>query len=149
MRVSTNYYQTTPYVSTNIKSNVEDNTKPYFLTQEKVKTEHKTEYCSNIWKKLAKNHHIRNASFDELCGISLKLYEAGEISLLDHAILTFDSSKSPQKVRPNIFLTKTNIDGKRDWIAEYEARANMNFKKGNIVGYKNYQRVLDILRRLQ
>ncbi|MDI3481574.1 MAG: hypothetical protein PWQ97_1229 [Tepidanaerobacteraceae bacterium] len=149
MIVNTNYYQTTPCVRTNIKSNVRNNPKPYCLTQEKVETEHKTECSSDIWEELAKEYDIRNASFDELCDISLKLYEAGEISLADHAILTFDPSKSPQKVKPNIFLTKTNIDGKRDWIAEYEARANMDLKIGNTVGYKNNQHILDILRRFQ
>ncbi|WP_422446525.1 hypothetical protein [Thermoanaerobacterium sp. DL9XJH110] len=148
MIVNTNYYQTTPYVTTNMKSNVRNNPKTYCLTQEKVKTEHKTGYSSNIWEELAKEYDIRNASLEELCDISSKLYEAGEISLADHAILTFDPGKSPQKVRPNIFLTKASADGRRDWIAEYEARANMDLKIGNTPGYKNNRRILDILRRL-
>jgi hypothetical protein len=148
MIVNTNYYQTTPYVRTNMKSNVRNNPKTYCLTQEKVKTEHKTGYSSNIWEELAKEYDIRNASFQELCDISFKLYEAGEISFFDLGVLIFDPSKSPQKVRPNIFLTKASTGGRRDWIAEYEARANMDFKIGNTLGYKNNRRILDILRRL-
>jgi len=149
MRVSMNCHQTMPYVRENIRSNAADNTEPCFLTQEKVKTEDKPKYCPDIWGKLAKEHDIRNASIDELCDITLKLYKAGEISLFDHVLLSFDPSKSPQKIRFNIFLTEANADGKRDWIAEHEARANMHLKRGDMVGYKNRQRVLGILRRLQ
>ncbi|ADL08772.1 hypothetical protein [Thermosediminibacter oceani] len=149
MRVNTNYYQTTPYVRANMKSNVRNNPKTYSLTQENVKTEYKTEYSSNIWEELAKEYDIRNASFEELHDIAFKLYDTGEISFFDLGVLIFDPSKSPQKVRPNIFLTKANPDGKRDWIAEYEARANMDLKIGNMLGYKSNRRILDILRRLQ
>lgn len=108
-----------------MKSSVRNNPEPYCLTQEKAEMEHKTEYSSNIWEELAKEHNIRNASFEELHDIAFKLYDTGEISFFDLGVLIFDPSKSPQKVRPNLFLTKANPDGKRDWIAEYEARANI------------------------
>ena len=148
MKVDANYNQTAPYVRVNSKPKAENGTKLYSPTQEKVNMGHESKY-SNIWAEIAGEYDIRNASFDELCDISLKLYEAGEISLAEHAFLTFDSSKSPQTIKTNVFLTKTDVDGKRDWIAEYQAKVNMDLKTGNMLGYKNNQRLLDILRRLR
>lgn len=151
MRVSMSCCQTMPYVRKDIRSNAEDNVEQCFLAQEKVKTEDKQKNCTDIWKELSNQYDIRNATIDELCDITLKLYKAGEISLFDHAFLSFDLDKALRelRIRFNIPLPKTNIDGKKDWIAEYEARANMHLERGDIVGYKNMQRMLGILRRLQ
>lgn len=117
--------------------------------KEKKNTDQVDNNSEDIWQKLAKKYNIRNATFDELCDMSKKLYEAGQISLFHHAILTFNPSKSPQPIKPNRCLTGADDDGKRDWIAEYEARAAKDLKVGNMMGYMVNKDIIRILERLQ
>lgn len=102
----------------------------------------------NIWSDMAQQIDIRNASFEELCDVSLALYQTGQITLLDHASLTFNPNQSPQELIGNYFMTKVNADGKRDWIAEYEARAARDLKMNNLSGYEYNKDILEILARL-
>ncbi|WP_237738246.1 hypothetical protein [Caldicellulosiruptor sp. F32] len=67
---------------------------------------------------------------------------------MNHGILTFDPSESPQRIKPNIFLTQPDRDGRMDWIAEYEARVNRDLKIGNTTGYLNNMCILNILKQL-
>ncbi|GAB6085221.1 hypothetical protein [Alkaliphilus crotonatoxidans] len=103
---------------------------------------------SNIWDEIAKDSNIRNASFEELCNISTQLYEAEEISLLTHSTLTFDPGRCTLLTRSDINLTPTDEDGRRNWIAEYQARANRDLKMGNVDGYVQNNDILKILNRL-
>ena len=41
-----------------------------------------------------------------------------------------------------------NRNGERDWVAEFEARANKDFKYGNLIGHQNKMKILTILQRL-
>ncbi|WKV09285.2 hypothetical protein Q2T46_02160 [Thermoanaerobacterium sp. CMT5567-10] len=113
-----------------------------------IKNNDKANNSSDIWKELSGKYNIRNASFSDIKNISYELYKAGQISLLDHGILTFDPNESTQKIKPNIFLTQSDSNGRIDWIAEYEARVNRDLKIGNITGYLNNKRILNILKRL-
>jgi hypothetical protein len=80
---------------------------------------------------------IRKASFDEFCKISNELYTKGNITPIEEALMTFNPELSPQQVgKGNVFLTKSDQYGKRDWIAEFEARANQNLKYSNLESYK-------------
>ncbi len=103
---------------------------------------------SDIWSELSRKYDIRSASFDEMCEISSSLYEAGQITLFEHALFIFDPSKSPMTPDLDICLTPAGPDGKRDWISEYEARAAQDFSMGNMQSYKHMQKALDILRKL-
>ncbi|TCL70072.1 hypothetical protein EDC14_101061 [Hydrogenispora ethanolica] len=102
----------------------------------------------SIWERLSRDHDIRNATFAELCDISSQLYQAGQITLLDHSIMTFNPSQSPQAVRPNLFLTPAGPDGKRDWIAEYQARIRQDLKLNQTQTAADHRRILEILQRL-
>lgn len=111
---------------------------------------------NNVWEDLSKDYDVRNTTFDKICDITLKLYEAGEISFKDHATLTFDWNRGVEYFRQNLQipvksdlnLTPANSEGKRDWIAEYEERAKQDWKFGNILGYHSNQKALSILKRL-
>lgn len=115
----------------------------------------------NIWEELSRKYDIRNATYDEVKDISLSLYNAREISLKEHSILTFDFDRASKdiirnssnlgiQVSPNFSMYETvaNGNGERDWIAEYEARVETDYKFGNLIGYQNKQKVLNILSRL-
>ncbi len=110
---------------------------------------------TDIYEQIAKDYDIRHASHKELCEISKKLYEKGEISLLDHAILTFNPELSPPDYikhnYPNYkyFLTKADLNGKRDWIAEFGARVQQDKKIGNTQGSVLNQKLVDVLMHLQ
>ncbi|SNX53882.1 hypothetical protein SAMN05660242_1495 [Thermoanaerobacterium sp. RBIITD] len=108
----------------------------------------KSNNCSDVWEKLSEKFNISNASFNDIKYVSSELYKAGQISLLDHGILTFDPSESPQRIKPNIFLTQSDSNARMDWIAEYEARANKDLNIGNTTGYLNNKRILNILKQL-
>lgn len=136
------------YIRPNLTANTNNNVNKQTPMEENRDIGKKVNEKPEIWEELAKVYDIRNASFDELCDMSIKLYQSGQISLFDHAMLTFDPSKSPQPIKPNLCLTEANADGKRDWIVEYEARAARNLKMGDMTGYRVNNNVLKILERL-
>lgn len=104
---------------------------------------------ADIWSELAAKYDIRNSSFNELCEVSARLYQAGQIYLFDYAMLTFDPDKSTQPVKPDIYITEANAGDKRDWIVEYEARAVKALKMNNKIGSKVIKNILKILERLK
>lgn len=104
---------------------------------------------TDIWNELSSKYNIRSASFDELCEISSKLYQSGQITLLDHMLLTFDPTKLYQQIKSNITPAIYNGKTKTDWVAEYEARSEYDLKMGNMMGNKNNKNILNILIHLQ
>lgn len=148
MDIYTRYSTAITNIGTNITLNKKNNVNFCASIEAKKNIEHVDNKNSEIWEELRKEYDIRNSSFDELCDISKKLYQAGQISLFDHAMLTFDPSKSPQPIKPNLCLTEVNAEGKRDWIAEYEAKAARDLKISNMMGYRVNKNIVGILERL-
>ncbi|MEC2077742.1 hypothetical protein [Metabacillus fastidiosus] len=113
---------------------------------------------SNVWKEISSKYNVRKATFEDIQEISQKLYEAGEISLAEHAILIFDCERVANDIKhrahvpvsPNfsMYETVSNQNGERDWIAEFEARVKKDFKYGNLLGHQHNMKVLNILQRL-
>lgn len=109
----------------------------------------------DVYKLITQQYNIRKASYEELCEMSSMLYEYGEISGSDHAILIFNPEIAPPEFiklkDPNYsyFLTTTDQDGRRDWLLEFEARIKKNYATGNPHGAAYRERLLDILRRLE
>ncbi|SDU07512.1 hypothetical protein [Desulfobacula phenolica] len=99
----------------------------------------------SIWQKTASKYDVRNITTDETAELSQKLYDAGEISLLDHAILSFDPSHLHYGTT---FLTQADSTGHRDLISEYETRINMNKKMGDRQSLMNNEQILEYLNRL-
>ncbi|MBD7984102.1 hypothetical protein H9649_05885 [Sporosarcina sp. Sa2YVA2] len=113
---------------------------------------------SAIYKGLSDKYDVRNAKFGEIVEISNALYDAGEISLKEHAVLTFDYDRATNNLKRHapgdipkdfdMYETSANSNGQRDWISEFGARAAKDFKFGNLIGYQSNTKVLDILERL-
>lgn len=113
---------------------------------------------SAIYKGLSDKYDVRNATFGEIVEISNALYDAGEISLKEHAVLTFDFDRATNNLKRNapgyipvefnMHETSANSNGQRDWISEFGARAAKDFKFGNLIGYQSNTKVLEILERL-
>ncbi|MCP3940957.1 MAG: hypothetical protein GY710_05685 [Desulfobacteraceae bacterium] len=79
--------------------------------------------------------------------MSLELYNAGEISLMDHAQITFKGAMMDKF--GDTFLTKTDSDGRRDMIAEFEAKVAMDKSPtGNSLSIPGDLRILQHLERL-
>lgn len=113
---------------------------------------------SNIWEELAQKYDVTHTTFDNLKEMSTLLYESGEISLKEHAVLTFDFDRATESIQmeaagvPTQFTmntTKTDADGNRNWIEEFQGRSDRAFKHDNLIGYHTYQGVISILQRLQ
>ncbi|HQA07698.1 MAG TPA: hypothetical protein PKW25_06475 [Syntrophomonadaceae bacterium] len=109
----------------------------------------------DIWTKLGSKYNVRYATFDELCEIAITLYKEGAISAGDCAMMTFYGKRAADDLRkdyPDVIadfkLTPADSEGRRDWIAEFAARAKLAFSQGNDKGYIQYQRLADILRKI-
>lgn len=151
MRITGSNNQLISYQRTNIKSDVKQKPEYCSSTQDKSALEPKLNESADIWGELSKKYNIRNASFSEVCDISSKLYEAGQISLKNLGDLTFDINRAIQSItgKPgNGYLTPANQDGRRDWIAEYEAKSTREFKNGNVREYTQDQELVKVLKRL-
>ena len=92
---------------------------------------------------MASKYDVRDITTEETSNLSQELYNAGEISLLDHAILSFDPSHIPYGTG---FLTQADSTGHRDLISEYETRIDMDKKMSQSL--VNNERVLEYLERL-
>jgi hypothetical protein len=99
----------------------------------------------SIWRKMASKYDVRSITIEETANLSQELYNAGEISLRDHAILSFDPDRIPHGTG---FLTQADSTGHRDLISEYETRIDMDKKMGNSLNLVNNERVLEYLERL-
>lgn len=111
------------------------------------------------YEELAQQYDVRNATFEEIKEISNALYQAGEISMKEHMILTFDFGRATADIRRNapgyvstdfdMYKTPANENGQRDWIAEIKARAADHFKYGNIIGYETNSKILAVLQKME
>ncbi|WP_153723321.1 hypothetical protein [Sporosarcina cascadiensis] len=111
-----------------------------------------------LYKGLSEKYDVRQATFGEIVEMSNALYEAGEISLKEHAVLTFDYDRAANNLKRQapgyvpvdftMFETVAASNGQRDWISEFGARAAKDFKFGNLAGFQSHTKMLDILERL-
>lgn len=112
---------------------------------------------SHVWETLARKYNVRNMTFKDIVAIANSLYEANEISLKEVATMTFDYEKATEYIRQavsvspnyNLFETNANMDGSRDWIKEFEARANKNFRLGNLLGFDSNMKIVSILKKIE
>lgn len=116
-----------------------------------------TEATTNIFNTLKNEVDIRNATFDEVKVISQKLYEAGKITGGQLALLTFDYDRAMADIsraagyatpQASGYLTPADAFGKRDWIAEWAARAKQDQKTGYWLGFITKTKLVDILQML-
>lgn len=149
MQVSGINYAAIPSGKSTISFDMKFKTEDYSSTSKKAVAEQKQSVSSSIWDELSSQYNIRSATFDEMCEVANKLYEAGQLTFKEFAILTLDPSKSTQSVKPNRWVTSSDQYGRRDWIAEWEARVERDLEMGNSLNYENNQRILTVLSRLQ
>lgn len=143
MRISGNSNTTTIYKPFTKGNNLA------FNAQAKAQTRtNQSIYSEDIYEQLSKDYNIRNASHEQVCEISRILYNQGEISLFEHGRFTF-KLELPQYPNYRYFLTEADQCGKRDWIAEYDARIQQDKKIGNTQGYMQNKKMMEVLMRLE
>ncbi|HBQ27196.1 MAG TPA: hypothetical protein DD791_12440 [Syntrophomonas sp.] len=152
MQVNASNYQ--PNACLTMQSRVQGKSDSAVFTVDNSGTASK-DASKDIWAELGSKYNVRHATFDELCEIAHKLYSAGQISFGDMAIMTFDWKRAADDLRkghPDVVadlnLVPADSKGRRDWIAEFDARAKSAFSQGNNFGYIHNQRLADILRRI-
>lgn len=135
--------------------------KPAFSINKTVENNQKSRSIQTdsfaFYEEISNKYDVRNATFEEIVEMSNELYEAGEISLKDHAVLTFDFGRATNHLKQNapgyipnsfdMYETSANSNGQRDWIAEFGVRASKNLKFGNLIGHQSNLKVIDILER--
>lgn len=117
------------------------------LTQEKN---------TDILEEISRNYDVRNATFEEICEIARKLNDAGLISDMELGLIVLDCNRLLEQIRPyvkgylvsDLNLTPANSEGRRDWIAEFEARKDLDFRINNLLGYKSNKNIYTILKKL-
>lgn len=144
--------------NTNVQS--ESTNKSVFTideTVENVQDSSSIKDSSNLYKELSSRYDVRNATFKEVVEISNALYEAGEISFKEHTLMTFDFERATNYLKQNapgvpssfnMYETPADSNGRRDWIAEFGARASKNLKYGNLIGHQSNQKVHNIFEKL-
>lgn len=108
-------------------------------------TETRQTTSDSIWHQMASQYDVRHITGMETAELSQYLYDAGEISLLDHATLSFNPNHGPSG---SGFLTPETSIGHRDLISEYEARIQMDNKAGNDKNLVSNERIFEYLGRL-
>ncbi|MGG0670067.1 hypothetical protein [Sporosarcina koreensis] len=148
-------YQTTSLYTKSTAMKMETTGEQVFKVPEAVVITQKD--SSIVYEELSSRYDVRNATFGELVELSSALYEAGEISLKEHALITFDYERATNYLKRNapgvpsnfnMYETSADSNGRRDWIAEFGARASKNFKFGNLIGYQSNMKAVEILERL-
>lgn len=101
----------------------------------------------DVWHKVGLKYDIHNITTEETASLSQELYDAGEISLFDHAILSFD----PDHNLPygTGFLTKADNSGRRDLILEYKKIIAMDKNQGDSQSLAHDERIFGYLERLE
>ncbi len=139
-----------------IQSANEDFSKLLTPSVEKIET---NEVDEAFFSDLKNKYNIRSATFEEVKEIANELYEAGAITFFDVSILTFDYGRATQYIKQavnrqissNFTMYETNEDafGRRDWIAEFEARAAKDRQYGNLIGNANKTKIISVLQLLE
>jgi len=124
-------YQTSSYAvaTTSVKASTKSSEALFansLAAQKKTDAENKLDQTSDIWGELSQEYDIRNATFDQFCEVANSLYDVGQISSFERAYMTLSLDKLRQYENDitvsSFYATPASSDGKRDWIAEYEAR---------------------------
>lgn len=102
----------------------------------------------NIYKQIAKDYDITNATFDEFVDIQHKLYKAGEISFDQMASTTFDYSKC-KFGRKDIALSRPMLEGKHNWINYFNKMKNRCINAGANDAVKIKSNAINILQKIE
>lgn len=107
----------------------------------------------SIWRDVGQRYDVTNMNLSEMDAMTMELYQAGAITLLDRAVLTLDPTQmsvngqalSEQTIR----LTQADASGRRDWIAELEAQKEQALARGETQNASMDERLLGVLRHVQ
>ena len=99
----------------------------------------------SIWKTLSDAYDIHNLTGDQMAELSQTLYDTGEITLRDHASLSFNP---PDLAPEQVLLTPPDGEGEVDWIAEYQARIEAAQKNNDTRNLLVNQRIMGYLTRI-
>ena len=134
----------------------EDFSKVFTSSTDKLET---NEVDESIYDEIANQYDVRNMTFEELTEVAQELYEAGAITGKEVVTMTFDYNRATHYIKqaanglaaPNFSMYETSADasGRRDWIAEFEARAAKDRQYGNLIGNANKTKIMSILQLLE
>ncbi len=149
--------QSTQAFSKKINQATEDNfSKALTSSTDKLET---NEVDEAIYDDIANKYDVRNMTFEQLKEVAQELYEAGAITVKEVMTMTFDYGRATQYIKqaangfaaPNFTMYETSADasGRRDWIAEFEARAAKDRQYGNFIGNANKNKIISVLQLLE
>ncbi|MGE4555393.1 MAG: hypothetical protein AB7D07_01090 [Desulfovibrionaceae bacterium] len=104
---------------------------------------------------IAQQYNLHAMTQDEIEQMSSELYEAGYISLKDHALLSFDAESAAQYLQEQGLagdgvsidgVSYANVDGERDIISEWSKKIAYREQQGQDA--EDTKRILGLLQRL-
>lgn len=97
------------------------------------------------WVRMAERYDVRHMSRDELANMAYELYQAKAITPQDYVLL----SEPPfERLRGARLVTPEDPQGRRDWVAEYEAHLAMAIGHGDGEHLEEKLRLLEYLEKL-
>lgn len=126
----------------------------------------------DIFRQIAQGTNVRSLSIESMSAVSFQLYDAGQISMMEHSMLSFGSGQDSQSfwdqseddssddffdfdsgiedaANSYTMRTEPDEDGNIDWIAEFQARLEEHQAAGDEQGASRDQQILNILEKLQ
>jgi len=103
----------------------------------------------DIWKELGGKHNVKGMTLESMQTVSLTLYNNDKITIHEHTVMTFSMGKDAAEEQPDPFLTEADEEGKRNWIAEFQARLREHRQAGDEDAAAMDDRILGILERLE
>ncbi|MBU1616097.1 hypothetical protein KJ693_12420 [bacterium] len=105
---------------------------------EKTLGENRLDMTSKVLDELAQKYDVRNATLDEIGEIGVKLFNVGIISMTEFCGMGFDPDHFGEcpMLQHTFFTTSADSNGRRDWVTEYEKRAERSLKEYNSI--ENY-----------
>lgn len=107
---------------------------------------------ASVWRDVGQRYNVRSMTLEDMDAMTGELYQAGAITLLDRAVLSLDPTHLEVDGQPlsedAIRLTRADAQGRRDWLAEYQAQRADALARGDAQSAAMDERMLDILGRV-
>jgi len=86
-----------------------------------------------LFDKIAQEYNLHCATFEEFCEVAKILYDNGILTIEEVSVATFDWDRVSKEYNlPSQYCINTDSKGRRDWIAEYEAKCQNPLRNSSV-----------------
>ena len=86
-----------------------------------------------VFDEINQVYDLRCATFEEFCEVAKILFNNGILTIKEFAVATFDLDRVSKEYNlPSQYCINTDSKGRRDWIAEYEAKCQNPLRNSSV-----------------